>query len=131
VRATARTPVSGKSAPRQLQEAVESCVTSVIQSIHFLNDQNETIPLGLIPLGNGDDFAKVIPPEASIGGKPFDWRAAVQKIAREQTQLIDAGRIVGDHLLPGYGDGAHYFINGMDVDSERWPRATLPSLLNS
>jgi YegS/Rv2252/BmrU family lipid kinase len=77
--------------------------------------EEETIPMGLIPLGNGDDFAKVIPPEASIGGKPFDWQVAVQKIVRGQIQSIDAGRIVGDYLRPDYGDGAHYFINGMDV----------------
>ena len=87
----------------------------IVNGVLQASGETETIPVGLIPLGNGDDFAKVIPPETAIGGKPFDWRAAVQKIARGQTQLFDAGRIVGENLRPGYGDGVHYFINGMDV----------------
>jgi len=77
--------------------------------------ENETTTLGLIPLGNGDDFAKMIPPEASIGGKPYDWRAAVQKIARGQTKLFDAGRMVGDDLHSDLAGEAHYFLNAMNV----------------
>jgi len=38
----------------------------------------------------------------------------VQKIVRGQTQLFDAADR-GDHLRPGFGDEAHYFINAMDV----------------
>ena len=77
--------------------------------------ENETIPVGLIPLGSGDDFAKVMPPEAPVGGKPLDWRTAVQKIVRGKIQSFDVGRMVGDHLRPEFGEGAHYFVNGMDV----------------
>ncbi len=93
----------------------DGTVNEIVNGVLQASGEEETIPIGLIPLGNGDDFAKVIPPETSIGGKPFDWQEAVQKIARGQTQLFDAGRIVGDNLRPGYGDGVHYFINGMDV----------------
>lgn len=93
----------------------DGTIHEIVNGVLQTSGEHETIPIGLIPLGNGDDFAKVIPPETSIGGKPFDWRVAVQKIARGQTQLFDAGRILGDHLRPGYGDGVHYFINGMDV----------------
>jgi diacylglycerol kinase family enzyme len=76
---------------------------------------SETIAVGMVPLGNGDDFAKVIPPETPVGGKPFDWRTAVDKIAGRQTQLFDVGRIAGDRPLPERGDGPQYFMNSMDV----------------
>jgi YegS/Rv2252/BmrU family lipid kinase len=108
-----------REAPEKYSQVIgvggDGTIHEIVNGLLQASGENETIPLGLIPLGNGDDFAKVIPPEASIGGKPFDWRAAVQKIVRGQIQSIDAGRIVGDHLRPGFGDGVHYFINGMDV----------------
>ena len=87
----------------------------IVNGLLRASQENGTIPIGLIPLGNGDDFAKMIPPEAPIGGKPFDWRAAVQKIARGQTKLFDVGRMVGDQFRPDIGDSAHYFVNAMDV----------------
>ena len=75
------------------------------------SNEGETIPMGVIPLGNGDDFAKMIPPETPVGDKPFDYHLAVDKIAAMQTRLFDVGRISG-----GQGDDeVHYFINGMDV----------------
>ncbi len=77
--------------------------------------EQPTLPLGIIPLGNGDDFAKVVPPEAPVGGKPFDWRTAVQIIAAGRTRLFDAVRMQGDHLRPDLGSGPHYLANGMDV----------------
>jgi YegS/Rv2252/BmrU family lipid kinase len=87
----------------------------VVNGLLRHSEDNETIPIGLIPLGNGDDFAKMLPPEAPIGGKPLDWRLAVQVIARGQTKLFDAGRVAGDCLRPDLGTGVRYFINAMDV----------------
>jgi diacylglycerol kinase (ATP) len=77
-----------------------------------------TLPLAVVPLGSGDDFAKVIPPEAAPGGKAFGWQEAVAKIARGQTRQFDVG-----HMLAWADAGdtdarplaAHYFVNGMDV----------------
>jgi diacylglycerol kinase (ATP) len=69
--------------------------------------------LGVLPLGSGDDFAKLIPPEAVVGGRAQGWRAAVAIIARGATRRFDAGRIEADTA-----DGAkaqRYFVNGMDV----------------
>jgi YegS/Rv2252/BmrU family lipid kinase len=77
--------------------------------------EGETIAVGMVPLGNGDDFAKVIPPETPVGGKPFDWRLAVDKIAGGRTQLFDVGRITGDQTVSERGNGPQYFINSMDV----------------
>jgi diacylglycerol kinase (ATP) len=77
--------------------------------------EGETIPLGAIPLGNGDDFAKVLPPAAEVGGKSFDWRQAVEIIARGQSQSFDVVRMLGDHPRYEPEGSPHYFINGMDV----------------
>ena len=87
----------------------------IINGLTEVSGNGETLPIGVIPLGNGDDFAKVIPPEAPIGGKPFDWRAAVEKVARMQSHHFDLGRVIarGEFLTPE-GD-ARYFMNGMDI----------------
>jgi diacylglycerol kinase (ATP) len=87
----------------------------IVNGLLQASAEEETLPLGFIPLGNGDDFAKVIPPETPVGGKPFGWQTAVQKIAHGQTRLFDAGRVTGDHLRPEIGPGPHYFINSLDV----------------
>lgn len=69
--------------------------------------------LGVLPLGSGDDFAKLIPPEAKVGGRAQAWQAAVAKIAGGETRRFDAGRIDAE-----CADGTQqnrYFANGMDV----------------
>jgi len=69
--------------------------------------------LGVLPMGSGDDFAKLIPPEAKVGGRAHSLQAAVAKIARGETRRFDAGRIDAE-----CADGRHqhcYFANGMDV----------------
>jgi len=87
----------------------------IVNGLLRASGEAETTAVGMVPLGNGDDFAKVIPPETPVGGKPFDWRTAVDKIAGGQTQLFDVGRITGDQPLPGMDDRPQYFMNSMDV----------------
>ena len=93
----------------------DGTIHEIVNGLLAASGENETIPLAIIPLGLGDDFAKIIPPETRVGGRPFDWRSAVEKIPRGQTQLFDVGRMTGDHLRPGLAEGPHYFMNGMDV----------------
>ncbi|MDX1377036.1 MAG: diacylglycerol kinase family protein, partial [Burkholderiales bacterium] len=69
--------------------------------------------LGVLPLGSGDDFAKLIAPRARVGGRAEDWPAAVATIARGTLRRFDAGRIEAEGA-----DGTtqlRYFANGMDV----------------
>jgi YegS/Rv2252/BmrU family lipid kinase len=87
----------------------------IVNGLLQASNEGETIALGVVPLGNGDDFAKVLPPEAPVGGKPFTWPTAVAAIARGQTRLFDAGRLVGDPPGRGQPGGVSYFMNGMDV----------------
>ena len=93
----------------------DGTIHEVVNGLMRASGENETIPLGVIPLGNGDDFAKMIPPETPIGKRPFDWNTAVQKVARGQTKLFDVGRISGDNLRPELGSGPYYFMNSFDV----------------
>lgn len=53
--------------------------------------------LGLLPLGSGDDFAKMLPPGE-----------AVARIARGEARPMDAGRIRSEGT-------ERYFANGMDI----------------
>jgi diacylglycerol kinase (ATP) len=87
----------------------------IVNGLMQASGESESIPLAIIPLGSGDDFVKVLPPETPVGGQPYDWRIAVQKIVRGQTQLFDVVRITGDHLRPELGNGPHYFMNSMDI----------------
>jgi diacylglycerol kinase (ATP) len=52
--------------------------------------------LGVLPLGSGDDFVKMLPP-----------RDPVERLARGTARAFDAGRIVAG--------ATRYFANGMDI----------------
>jgi len=89
----------------------DGTIHEVVNGLLRASNEGETLPMGVIPLGNGDDFAKVIPPETLIGGKVFDWREAVEKIAKGDTKLFDVGRLTDD--TPE--SEPQYFMNGMDI----------------
>ena len=89
----------------------DGTVHEVVNGLLRASNEGETLPLGVIPLGNGDDFAKVIPPETAIGSKVFDWRVAVEKITKGETKLFDVGRLTNS---PSDKD-PQYFMNGMDI----------------
>ena len=108
-----------QQAPQKYSQIIaiggDGTIHEIVNGLMRASAERETIPLGIIPLGNGDDFAKMIPPETPIGGRPFDWQTAVQKIARGETKLFDVGRISGDRPRPELGTGPHYFVNSFDV----------------
>jgi diacylglycerol kinase (ATP) len=73
---------------------------------------SETIPLGVIPTGTAQDFARSL-------GIPLNRRAAVERLLDGQETAIDVGRIV-------FGDGrTHLFVNvfGAGFDAEVAERA--------
>lgn len=57
------------------------------------------VPLGLIPIGTGNDFAKM------LDLKPLDWRTACERIARGTTRQVDAGRCNEWFFINGVGIG--------------------------
>ena len=93
----------------------DGTVHEVVNGLLRASSEGETIALGVVPLGNGDDFAKMIPPQTTIGGKIFDWHVAIEKIAQGQTKLFDVGRMTGDQLRLKQGNKPQYFMNGMDI----------------
>jgi YegS/Rv2252/BmrU family lipid kinase len=67
-----------------------------------------TLPsLGIVPLGTGSDFIKVLD-----GVKPNDLPGAVHRLAQGQTRSVDAAHISARNLLQTY---TRYFINGMTL----------------
>lgn len=93
----------------------DGTVHEVVNGLMRASGEKETIPFGVIGLGNGDDFAKMVPPETAVGCQPDDWQAAVKRIAAGRTALFDVGRITGDAMLPGSHGNIRYFANGMDL----------------
>jgi len=93
----------------------DGTVHEIVNGLAHAAGNGEMLPLGVIPLGNGDDFAKVIPPEAPVGGKPFDWPTAVKKVARMQSHNFDLGRVIAAEGSSVSDDSPRYFMNGMDI----------------
>jgi YegS/Rv2252/BmrU family lipid kinase len=93
----------------------DGTIHEVVNGLLLASKELETIALGVIPLGNGDDFAKMIPPQTTIGSKVFDWREAINKISRAQTMLFDVGRMSDTQLNLENDNVPHYFMNGMDI----------------
>jgi diacylglycerol kinase (ATP) len=92
----------------------DGLVHEVINGLLRASNEAETVPLGIIPLGSGNDFNKMTPPVCGIGETHDDWRAALGRIAKGETSCFDVGRISGDSPLPGQPHPV-YFHNGMDV----------------
>ena len=116
-------PLEATSLARQAVQKYSTVVSvggdgtlhEVVNGLLQASGEAETMPLGFIPLGNGDDFAKAIPVEPEVGAKPFSWQAAVEKIAQGQTRLFDVGKVFGSSLRPDIKANPHYFINSLDV----------------
>jgi diacylglycerol kinase (ATP) len=64
--------------------------------------------LAVLPLGSGDDYAKMLPPIAPGAARPH-WRAAIAALARGETRAHDVG------LIRDGAGGERHFANGMDV----------------
>jgi len=86
----------------------------VVNGLMSASAEGETIALGIIPLGTGNDFIKSLPPALSPGETRDDWRLAIPRIVGGKTALVDVGKITADSLAPGQPH-PHYFLNGADV----------------
>lgn len=86
----------------------------VVNGLLRASNEGETIALGIIPLGTGNDFIKSLPPALTPGKTRDDWKEALPRVIGGKTALVDVGKIVGDAPAPGHPH-PQYFVNGMDV----------------
>jgi YegS/Rv2252/BmrU family lipid kinase len=75
----------------------DGTVHEVVNGLLRASAERETVPLGVVPLGSGDDFAKLLRPGH-----------AAERLARNGIRRFDAGRIRAENRTC-------YFANGMDV----------------
>lgn len=106
----------------------DGTINEIVNGLLRAAGTGATIPLGVVPLGSGDDFAKMIPPITPVGGKAMDISTAISKVLRGHTQLFDVGRIVGDGERPVGHDGPWYFDNSMDVGFGASIAANFPTI---
>lgn len=86
----------------------------IVNGLLRASNEGETIALGIIPLGTGNDFIKSLPPPLTPGQTRDDWQHVISHIAAGNTMLVDVGKITGDLPAPGHPH-PHYFTNGMGV----------------
>ena len=72
--------------------------------------------LGVIPVGSGNDFTKMLsaPPQPGSSDLP-NWRASINQILAAETRWVDVGRVTADHPAPGFDASGHYYVNGLDT----------------
>jgi diacylglycerol kinase (ATP) len=104
----------GQGYERILTVGGDGIVHEVLNGLMRASNEGETITLGIIPLGTGNDFIKSLPPALTPGKTRDDWRDAIPRIAAGKTTLVDVGKITGDLPAPGHPH-PQYFTNGMDV----------------
>ena len=71
-------------------------------------------PLGVIPVGTGNDFAKMLAPSN-------DWREACWRMARGETRRVDAGRCNDYYFANGLGVGFDAQV-ALEANAIRWLR---------
>lgn len=106
-------------APKQGYERIiavggDGIVHEVLNGLMRASDEGETIALGIIPLGTGNDFIKSLPPALTPGQTRDDWKMAIPRVTSPNTALVDVGKITVDTPTAGVPH-PQYFTNGTDV----------------
>lgn len=109
----------GQNAPAQGYERViavggDGIAHEVVNGLLRASNEGETISLGIIPLGTGNDFVKSIPPALNPGQTRDDWKLSIPRAVSPKTALVDVGKITVDAPNAGVPH-PQYFTNGTDV----------------
>ncbi len=86
----------------------DGLVHEVVNGLLKASNEQPVGTLAVLPIGNGNDFAKMLP-------LPPDWREGIRRIVAGNTRWFDVGKITGDKPAPGIESSVHYFDNGMDT----------------
>jgi YegS/Rv2252/BmrU family lipid kinase len=86
----------------------DGVVHEVVNGLLAGGDETPTLPLGIIPVGSGNDFIKMLDLPVH---RPGD---AVRRILSAECKQVDVGRVLR-HLTGGGPEGVWYFTNGLGV----------------
>ena len=105
VELVANTPLSGFDG--LIAAGGDGTVFEVLNGL-YKHPKAERIPLGLLPIGTGNAFAR------DLGLQPSAWREAIDLLHRGQTREVDVGHVKS-------ADKSYYFLNivgmGFSVDA--------------
>ena len=93
---------------------VQEVGEGLVQGRPSTNEQADATRLGVIPVGTGNDFAKML-------STTTDWRAACTRIAQGQPRRVDVGRVNGHLFLNNVGIGFDAQV-GIEAQKIRWLR---------
>jgi diacylglycerol kinase (ATP) len=71
--------------------------------------------LGVIPVGSGNDFTKMLSGLPQPGSPELTWRESIPRLLAATTRWVDVGRVRADSPAPGFDAAAHYYVNGLDT----------------
>lgn len=86
----------------------DGVVHEVVNGLMRHSEDDATIPLGIIPVGSGNDFIKM------LGIAPHRPADAVRRIIAAEPRAVDIGRVTR-HDTGGGPPGIWYFTNGVGV----------------
>ncbi|MCL4395675.1 MAG: hypothetical protein M1482_12890 [Chloroflexi bacterium] len=76
----------------------DGTVNEVANGLLRASDGSPAGILGVIPVGSGNDFTKMLSGLPSPGDKPaaIDWHSSVRRVLSNQVRWVDVGRVSGD-----------------------------------
>lgn len=86
----------------------DGVVHEVVNGMMRAAGGNPSGTLGVIPVGSGNDFSKMIPLQP-------DWQEAIRRILAGRTRWFDVGKITADKSAVGGDSGQRYFANTFDT----------------
>jgi diacylglycerol kinase (ATP) len=87
----------------------DGIIHEVVNGLMRATNEEPNCKLGVIPVGSGNDFSKM------VNLRALDWQTAVQRIFAGNTVWFDVGKVIGDKPAVGLEAGAYYFVNSFDT----------------
>ncbi len=87
----------------------DGIVHEIVNGMMRATNGEPTSTFAVIPVGSGNDFAKMVPLV------PRDWQSAVQKILAGKTRWFDVGKVTVDAAASCGDEHVRYFANSFDT----------------
>lgn len=89
----------------------DGTVHEVVNGLMHAADGGASVPLGIVGVGSGNDFAK-------LAGVPHDAAAAVRRMTSAEPRAVDVGRVGAEWFTNGVGMGLDARV-AIEVDRRR------------